>query len=184
MANRRCTIVGCGPNGQAAYNRIDWASLVILVNGAITLMGRYLPVNMLWLVSDNRIVDCAWFKYHYHLYGNRLFGSGQVAERVKVAHQFQENPWFVWGDYSLIPGVCRGGGSGVGCAMQLAHDREHDITLCGVDMSGSTSLSHPLKNVYGPDHWDFKKTVLNALIAGPMPSTRTISKTELTCLSL
>lgn len=182
MANRRYTIVGCGPNGQAAYDRIDWTAPVILCNGAIVLAESNRPAN--WFVSDNRIVDCPGFDYYYSKYVKWLWGSSQVAERVIVYNQFEENPWFTWGDYSLIPGVYRGGGSVVGCAMQHAHALGFDITLCGVDMSGSTSLSHPGQNLYGPDHWEFKKAVLNALIAGPMPNTRTISKTELKCRAL
>jgi len=184
VSRQRCTIAGCGPNLYDSFERINWDELVIVCNAAIVLVAGHETSNWIWFVEDNGVVDLAWFDHYHALYKSRLYGSAQVAERVEVGHQYEENPWFTWGDYALKPGVYRGGGSVVGCGMQWADEHGYDSTLCGVDMAGSQSISHINRPVYAAGHWNFKKACINALIAGPMPNTRTISRTELVCKPL
>jgi len=172
-------IVGCGPLGASGYDFIDPARPVILCNAAIKLQDKYNFPYMTWAVSDRNIPRCKWFADAYARRAGSLYPSGQVAEVLDwKGEQFQENPWFTWTDYKLIPGVYRGGASIVGCMMQRCEEQGEDVILTGVDMTGAESLSHE-GSPYKPGHWDFKVEVLNHLIAKYMPGTRTLTPTAL-----
>ena len=182
-------IVGCGPEGRNGYHKIPRDAEVILCNAAITLADAYGYRDFKWFVSDSNAVETSWFKRWYPYQRYNLFASGQVAEVTPSQREvFEENPWFTWGDLSLIAGVYRGGGSIVGCAMQYIYYKyrswtEPKIILCGVDMDGKTSLSHR-GPVYGDDHWSFKRFVLNHLICDHMPEVAALTRTALKCKRL
>lgn len=180
----RVYIVGCGPDGAPAYDRIDPDCDVILCNAAINLLNRYTLPKAIWMVSDHNFIKTESFIRHYERYAHLLHGSAQVAKVCTVARQWQENPWMIWGDVSPICESWRGGGSIVGCALHRAYWRGQQAILCGVDMHGTYSLSHPGVDYYAHDHWKFKLYALNTFIDRFMPDTRTISETALTCKPL
>ena len=172
----RTIIVGCGPS-ILQVGSLPHAGEVIYCNGAIQLTGSA-GGNIKWFISDHKVTQLAWFERYYARFRNVLHGSAQVAERCRVAVQFEENPWFTWGDYRLLDGVLRGGGSVVGCALQHVHAEGQLAALAGVDMQGRRSLSHDA-DVYAEDHWRFKIEVLNNLIARYMPGTTSLTPTVL-----
>jgi hypothetical protein len=174
----RTTIVGCGPNVYDGLSRIKLDEPVILCNFSIhfLLMLRFTDVK--WFITDNHVVDLPWFTAAYEQFKHLLWGSDQVAKRVKVAYQFEENPSFMPGDSRLIDHVYRAGATVAGSAMQYCYYHGTTVALCGVDMRGSTSLSHD-KPVYPEGHWDFRREALNQLIKLHMPETVSLTKTAL-----
>ena len=179
-------IVGCGPNGHLGYAKMKRDNLIILCNASIKVaedyrVGRFSKGfdNIMWMISDGNIPKLPWFYTYYEKYKHILWGGDQIIEKVKCAHSFKENPWFAWNDLRLVEGSYRGGGSIVGCAMQHCLYNDLIPTLVGVDMCGPESISHPGKETYKPDHWEFKKHVLNHLIKTHLPETTTLTETAL-----
>lgn len=179
-------IIGCGPNGAAVHDLIPKDAPVIVLNAAITLVTSLGLTNFDWMVSDNQAVETTWFRTGCFKFQTRLWGSGQVAERTKVAHEFQENPWMAFKSFwetdktlDVKPkrgGVLRGGGTVAGCALHRCYWRNEDPILVGIDMDGGNAVSG---HEYEPGHWDKKIRLLNALCECYIPQTRTLSETKL-----
>ena len=137
------------------------------------------------MISDWKCTETDWFIEAYSRFAHTLHGSAQVAERVTVAYEFQENPWMMLPDFwekdkapdvKPMKGVYRGGASVVGCALHRCYWENETPILVGVDMDGDNAL---VGRVYKPGHWDQKIELLNALFGKYLPQTRTLTETKL-----
>lgn len=173
-------IVGCGMTSKAAWKLIPPTSEVIFCNAAIEAWQTTKhPRNMVrWFVSDNKFIDTECFKHYYPCAMDVLWGSGQVAERITVEVEFQENPSMTPWDVKPVKGVYRAGGSVVGNAMHCAYWDCLVPVVVGVDMDGTKSLSHD-GEVYKPGHWGDRRKMLDAFIGQYLPETVSLTPTTL-----
>lgn len=127
-------VVGPGPNGVAAYNKIPKDSMVIACNMAIMA-----PIpTKIWICEDSSIPTKNWFKTSLNRNDVVRVFSDSIS---KIAHSdygfYHRGIWKRGEDPEYIKGETFGGAS-VSCrAVQFAAmSGASKIALVGVDMSG------------------------------------------------
>ena len=130
-------ILGSGPNGSEHFERA--ASPTIAVNKAI----QAVPFNAYWLCITTPLMNEYYFHSVMHDYMNYdqhvpVLAQGRLTEaypeapyHVALAHPIGHD------SYDVIPGHVRRGAGTVGCALQIAHQKQAKrAILIGVDMCG------------------------------------------------
>ena len=142
-------IVGSGPNGRgyeihrSAHDTNGRVSVSIVINRAMLARIR----KDYWLCIASNLLKELWFTNAMHLWPTVRAEKGMcepILAQGPLLEAYPETPYSValakplgHGDYNSIPGFLRRGAGTVGCALQLAYQKQAvRCILVGVDMHG------------------------------------------------
>lgn len=127
-------IVGSGPNGIEAYNKIPESARVIACNMAITAP---IPTKF-WICEDGSIPSKKWFHEAYKKYDVIKIFSNAIRKITHADYGFIHKRIWQENNPKYIKGITYGGATVACRALQIAAmSGASKIILVGVDMSGS-----------------------------------------------
>lgn len=140
-AGRDVYVVGSGPNVKGHYGKIPRYedAKTIVINKAVGVS----PRSSYWLcIASNLIAERYFHEYMFESMERGILipilAPGPLLDAYPEApYTFTESHPLSLGDFAILPGTLRRGAGTVGCALQLAHQKQAKrCILVGVDMHG------------------------------------------------